>query len=907
MMDPFKRLKTVWIKYALAVACLTVPVVGNGGAALAQTIEFQAEASEIYAGMPFQLSVILKDVEESPQPEIEPFTIENAQVSFVGVMPSIRSMMSIVNGKYTSKVEVKYVFTYNVVPESVGHYVLPTIRARQGSKEIVSRQRVSFDAADVQSSRDMRIELELPDRALWVGESFDAYINWYVRKEFSTHDFSIPILSLGDYFDIADADPTVDPNLRHVIPVVSGGRQYLFPYTRDKATVGGVDYTRFRIRVGVTPIREGEVRVPATSVRAKLESGMTRDSWGFPVQKPYQLYKAEDVERALVVKSLPSDQRPESFSNALGTQFDIAVQADRTIVRVGDPIILTIDISSPKGMDGLILPSLLKSGLSEALFGVSEDSPLPETIDTGTGRVIQRFKVPIRVRSERVREIPPIAFSYFDLKRESYVTVRSQPIALTVTASEKVSAEDVVMNAATAGAMAAGGNKADGETKKAAKPASFMTNSGLELGLETPAVRLDMADVSRLYRVGEAVAYALPFLCWLGLWLVRRSRRRSALDRPQREAVLALKAALSNARMVDAKTAASQISNALTAFCVETGTDKKQFMDILEQIDAEAYRPGAGNTPVKAALVDALHERVVQKVSPRYTKLVTGLLGAMFALGIVLSLPQPVMADAPRGEIDAPGAVAAADSNGLQHPADDAARLQEAQTAYHEAMKEASRSEQVARFSYSAAVFRDLAKKYPHQAALYMDWGNAAFNASDMGSASLAWRRALMLDPTLQKARNNLAYIDSLQDFGQKKKNAALSSFFFLNDKVTPSQRLLWASLFFLVAAMLCVPWSLSHKRALRIASVLPFLVWLWLLASVGMQNDRDGDAVVMHETSLKNADNSGAASVLPFMLEPGVLVEIVQERESWVSVRLPNGVQGWLLASSVERVAGER
>lgn len=884
MMNLMKPFKINWIKYVLMACCLTAPLAWDEASAWAQSIDFETSASEINAGVPFQLTITVSDVDRSPTPVVEPFTIENAQVTPMGTSSSV----SIINGV----VNVQYKFSFTIVPETVGHYVLPQIKVTQGSKSFESQKRVSFDASDVALSRDMRIELELPDRALWVGESFDAYINWYVRKDFSSQEFTVPFLSLGDYFDIAEADPTVTPNLRNVIPVVSGGRQFLFPYTRDKATVGGVDYTRFRMRVTVTPKQTGEVKVPATSVVAKLEAGMTRDYFGFPSVN-YEFKKATDIDRTLTVKALPTDQRPDSFSNALGTQYEIAVQADRTIIRVGDPIVLTIDIISPKGMDGLILPNLAKAGLNEDLFNVSEDYLLPEKIDAGNGRTIQRFQVPVRVRSERVREIPPIAFSYFDLKRENYVTVRSQPIALTVSAAEKVGAEDVVMNAATAGAMASSnGQKQDGDAARPAKAPATSANSGLQLGLETAANDLHRADASALYRVLEALAYGLPFLCWIGLGIVRRSRKKSALDKPQREAVFALKAALDNAKTANANAAAAQISNALTAMCVETETDKKPFMAIMEEIDSEAYRPGAGKSPLDAKNVDALREAVKTHAAPKYAKLIRGILGILIAFACFVGTPEVSIAQEP---------VAVA---GVEQ--DDGARLSAAQTAYHEAMQKATRSEQVASFSYAATIFRDLAGRYPHEASLYMDWGNAAFNASDYGSASLAWRRALRVDPTLTKAKNNLDYIDSLQDFGQKKENAALSSFFFLNDTMVPAERLLWAAIFFFVAAMLCVPWSEAHKRLMRLVAIIPFLIWLWFLASVGMQDSHDQDAVVMQEVSLRNADNPGAASVLPSMIEPGALVEVVQERGEWTFVRLQNGVQGWMSRSAVERVAAK-
>ena len=163
MMNLMKPFKINWIKYVLMACCLAAPLAWDEASAWAQSIDFETSASEINAGVPFQLTITVSDVDRSPTPVVEPFTIENAQVTPMGTSSSV----SIINGV----VNVQYKFSFTIVPETVGHYVLPQIKVTQGSKSFESQKRVSFDASDVALSRDMRIELELPDRALWVGES----------------------------------------------------------------------------------------------------------------------------------------------------------------------------------------------------------------------------------------------------------------------------------------------------------------------------------------------------------------------------------------------------------------------------------------------------------------------------------------------------------------------------------------------------------------------------------------------------------------------------------------------------------------------------------------------------------------------------------------------------------------
>ena len=101
----------------------------------AQSVELHVQTTEIYAGMPFQLSVVVSDFDENPQPEIMPFEIANADVQFINVSPRISQMTSIINGRRTFKKDVTFVYTYQITPKQEGLYTIPVIRVVPGSKE----------------------------------------------------------------------------------------------------------------------------------------------------------------------------------------------------------------------------------------------------------------------------------------------------------------------------------------------------------------------------------------------------------------------------------------------------------------------------------------------------------------------------------------------------------------------------------------------------------------------------------------------------------------------------------------------------------------------------------------------------------------------------------------------------
>lgn len=888
--------------------------------ACAQSVRLQAQTSEIYDGMPFQLSVVVSDFDESPQPEVDAFAIEDADVRFLGVSPRISSMTTIINGRRTSKKDVTFVYSYQITPKREGAYSIPVITARQGAKTATSEQRVTFAAQTVQTTPDMKIVLDLPDRKLWVGETFEARISWYLRKDVSTQSFSLPILQMPDVLDVEEPAPTMQGNS---IPLSVGSRQVAFPYARDNVTYRGLEYTRFLITAKLTPLKSGVITIEPSKVLAELESGTARDAWGFG-RTTYKLYRAQDEARIVEVRELPQNGRPATFSNAMGADYSIRVRADRTIVKAGDPILLTIDISSPSSLEGLILPSLTDAGLKEQLFGVPNESPIGENIEGAQKIHIKRFTVPIRVKSDRVTEIPPLSFSYFNPAKEEYSTVRSQPIALSVTASEKVSAADVV--GARAAAQGSADADAAGERTQGGSPAQDAPDAaagGVDLGLMTPGEDVARQSMLKAHLTAILAAiYAFPFAVLGVMQAVRRSRRTRSRCADQRAAARELSAALADAQKDNARDAASKISNAMNQFLKVTQTPRAPFASLCEQIDVEAYRPDAANRPLTPETVAALRAEIPKHVPEKYAKWISGLFLCLFCLCAPFSgasaqaqtaAEQTAGAAAavsdgqtPGAADQAPGASASGggDAPAAQHQG--AISFETARAAYRKALETRERSARIAAFKRAQAYFAQLAAASPDDPSYLVNAGNAALGAADMGNAALNYKRALILDPSNEQARGNLAYVQTVQGEKVRLGGNDISSAFFFNRMMMPHRRLILAALFFALGILLMLPWSAKSRKVLSFAGIVPLIAWVWLMAGHWTAPQTD-EGVIMSEVWLKTADNPGASNVSATPLEPGFGVEILKTRDGWVQVRYGDGMQGWISQSAVEHVGGTK
>ena len=301
-----------------AVALLATALLAGlaGGTARAQRVSMHVQSKEIHAGLPFVLAISAEGFEPEPEPEVSDLQIPGCEVSFLGVSPNVSTYIDVVNGRRSESQRVEFVYRYRIEARKPGTYRVPAVTVSQGDKRATT-QPATFRATDVDATTDMRLALGLPDRPVWVGETFDLTIDWYLRRDPNSPVFSIPMLDDPAWIDVHA--PAIDGNdrRRQTVAFPIGDREVELPYTRDNATLGGVQYTRFRFTVPVTPIQAGTLKVEPAQVVAGLEAGTGRDAFGFPVRRT-RLFKATDEPRTLEVKPLPLADRPPSFANAVG-------------------------------------------------------------------------------------------------------------------------------------------------------------------------------------------------------------------------------------------------------------------------------------------------------------------------------------------------------------------------------------------------------------------------------------------------------------------------------------------------------------------------------------------------------------------------------------------------------------
>jgi hypothetical protein len=916
---------------ALALVLVTILVAGlvAGTAAAGPRTQARWQLGDRapHAGMPFELILAVGGLEETPavaQPKLE---IPGAKVTPLGAEPHQSSMSIVVNGRQMGDAGVTWAFHWRVEVASAGSLRIPAVTVTQG-KTSATADAANVDVDAVPTTDAMKLDLQLPNRTVFVGETLDTKLVWLFRAKPQGQDFTLPLAGL-DAFTVTQ--PPV-PDQNRAIPFDINGKKLEFPYDADAVEVGGQKWTRITIHMFVVPRVTGKVEIPPTTVAANLPYGQP-DIFG---RYDSKMLRASDVAKTLEVKPLPETDRPASFAGAVGTQFSMKVEASRSVVQQGEPVELTITVKSDQRLDTLALGKLdTPDRLPKDKFTVPADPPTGELAEDGKTKT---FKVTATVTGAAT-EIPALAFAYFDPAKNIYQTIHSDPIALSVKGGTVIGTNDVVALAPKPGA---------------AKPNITAGDDDALVGAELALSASSDTDKQPLSGAMLAILLVLLYAVPLGVFALRRWQHRT---RDQREDAAEVKAArkkvdaeLARADKEPARDTAGAVTAALRGLSRALERESVDDDGLLARLETESFSRTAKDAPLPAELrqrAKELADRWVREAR-RTPSVKSSKASPVAALVLIAFAASATRASADPGST-AP-AIAADKTAADQHtapaatthagaPAPVAAMpvaaspiaampvaasptttaiaapvatkpiattgdaLATGRDAYQLALGVTDASARKAAFTRAAIALGEAAQVTPDRPELLADWGNAALGAGDIGSATLAYRRALAIDPGNSRAKQNLGWLRNRESPTLRPASGgAADTLFFFRDW-SRGGRLVVGGLAFACAVLLLVPWSGRRRRGLAMLAILPAIVWLAMVLSVLLEDRHAHDAVVMDAVVLRAADSAGAPAVLGQPLPRGTEVTIVESRDTWAKLRIANGTLGWVPAGAIEAI----
>jgi hypothetical protein len=334
-------------------------------------------------------------------------------------------------------------YNYTILPLGAGKFTIPPQTVRAGGS-LLRTPELTLNVADapgrssgarpsrgtqsqsVRASDLVFAELIVPKKTAYVGEIVPVQI----RMGF---------------------DPRVRPRLIEPPEITGQGftAQKLQESGQISETINGRPYDVVTYKTAIAAARAGKFEVGPVKARAQVLVPRARSAPRSRSRSPFDLFDLNDPfsdpffsnpfaqmgERreveiksepvALEVKPLPPNA-PPSFSGAIGN-FTMTTDAKPNSVQVGDPITVTSAISGRGNFDRVNAP-VIEDERGWHKYPPSSKFKQDDEVGISGTKTFETVLSP----NEKKQTLPPLAFSYFDPVKEQYVTVRSEPIAISV-------------------------------------------------------------------------------------------------------------------------------------------------------------------------------------------------------------------------------------------------------------------------------------------------------------------------------------------------------------------------------------------------------------------------------------------------------------------------------------------
>jgi tetratricopeptide (TPR) repeat protein len=915
-----------------------------GGMALsASAAEVRASLStrETYVGLPVTLQLQISDASKIDPPVMP--KIDGVDIHLLGT-PGRSTRITTINGQTTSSSSLTY--AYELTPQRDGNFEIPPITVRADGREQQTRP-LNFVASQSETGDLLFVEIGGKEKQIYVGQELHLALKIWLRP-FRDHQRQIT-LSEGDMWKMASERSTWGPFAERMQQLADNDQR---PAGKEvlRKDQSGVEHSYYLYEIDATIYPKRTGRIDASDVKVVVEYptalGKARDPLGgffedmqlpggnsgffgddeafspfgsrLTVQSVRPIVAQASVE-PIDVLPIPTEGRPADYRGAVG-RYRIAVEANPTSVKAGDPINLLIGIAGTGPMDLVQAPPLAEFPELAADFKVPSE-PLAGFVKDDR----KIFSTSIRPRKAGVKQIPGIPFSYFDPQLKKFVTVRSNPISLHVEPADTLALDNIVHR----DAAAAKGQRAAAAKSDATAP--ILTNfSGDEvLRDETPANAnslplLVLIAAPPIVVLALVIARSWPAASSLvGRFgsSIRRSKDQIQAAQNPREIAAVLHSYLCRCFGMDAASttsagAAGELRSRgyrdlaircerLFAECepgavmfgkgrtlVDLKQDATRFVDDLQtECRRPRPKPAASRTPIKSRRhLSSLQSSTTSAV------IILALASAMFGCG--------------RSSI-------AADHAGLSLTLEQQETLlAEANNTYAKGLKAAAKDSADAKqaFTDAAEKFQLLVNSGIKNSRLYFNLANAYLESGQPGRAVANYHRALRLDPTNRQARTNLAYAEGLlkprpdaPEVNRKPiqfvdyvsvANDWMSRY--ASPHTTPSIAIvawlaLWAAIG-LRAVRVHFPWKSLAAASIVICFVAGASYFLNC-----QELNRNLAVVVSTASPLRAGDGENFASTDGVHLQEGSTVELLKQRGDWLQVRTQNDQTGWLPRQAVE------
>ncbi|MDD3585677.1 MAG: BatD family protein [Thermoguttaceae bacterium] len=429
------------------------------------SIRLKATPSRLFQGESFYLQVLVDNIENPQVPDMSYLNSEFA-VEYVGSQNRNSTTIFSVNGKEQRVEERGIAYNYRLIPKKTGTIRIEPPEIRRGNV-IATAFPITIEVIPPGSQNDVRLELRSSVKSVYPMTPFDITLSIFIR--------ALP----GEYADLNPVRALVDQIAPSVlaIPWVEDGslpkglvpnqdwQTWVANYRSDS---GGFRINNIRSNspfdFGMSFFDNGPsfiVFLPeGKKTTLKNKEGKNEDYWQYDFTRSFFAespgtfsFDAASIKGAfaqksesrvlsvnnvyatsnavvVTVKDVPEENCPDDYVGALG-QFTWNAALTPHSGRVGEAFTLTMTLSGKGSVLNAKEPKLDK------IAAITENFKIyPPTEEIKDNTVC--FTWSIRPTRPGKIVFPPVPISYFDVKTEKFVSLKSQPVPLEISQSESL-------------------------------------------------------------------------------------------------------------------------------------------------------------------------------------------------------------------------------------------------------------------------------------------------------------------------------------------------------------------------------------------------------------------------------------------------------------------------------------
>ena len=228
-----------------------------------------------------------------------------------------------------------------------------------------------------------------------------------------------------------------------------------------------------------------------------------------------------------------------------------------------------------------------------------------------------------------------------------------------------------------------------------------------------------------------------------------------------------------------------------------------------------------------------------------------------------------------------------------------------------EVFQTASQSYENKDFAQSLQQFLSIENEDIINADLYYNIGNCYFRLNQIGKAILYYEKALKVDSHHNAAKRNLKYVltftkdkqaddetDFLSSFKEK-----IFSFFSLNFLCVISL-IFFIAIIFMINIIIIKFRNREKTVPIFIISIFVVLLVIFGILSLLKFNSyhQENQAVLISSTVIGYSGPDEEFTRV-FTIHEGMIFEIEKQENDWSLIKLPNGLGGWILSETFERI----